>query len=459
MLWEQIKNRMLTHSEQVIEEGETQLTYIEIIGKAEELAQSLKGGRYAIHCSSELHTGLAILACFAAGVTAIPLSARYGDLHCKRILKLTAPHYMITDADAHLSVQQCETVDTTAPDTDCALIMCTSGTTGTPKGAMITEKNLVANLSDIDRYLDLRCSDTILITRPLYHCAVLTGEFLISLLRGTHIRFYTQTFNPAALAYQLQNDITVTCATPTMLTLLARVAERVADHYPLRLIVSSGERMTKENAAAIRRSFPEARIMNVYGLTEASPRVAYLPPELFDSCPEFVGFPLHSVAAKIVDGGNAEVPRGTDGELILRGPSIMSGYYRAPDATCNALKDGWLHTGDIAYIDKDGKISIRGRKDDMIILAGMNIYPHEIESALCEDERITEVLAYSARDKAGHRHIAVRVVADGLTKENIFEICRKRLPAYEQPTMVELADRLPRNASGKLFRPKGEVQI
>lgn len=459
MLWEQIKNRMLLHSDQIIEEKENKLTYREMIVKAEQLAQNLASGRYAIRCSSELHTGLAILACFAAGVTAIPLSSRYGNQHCERILKLTAPHYTITDSIGNLSVQRCEMVDITAPDANCALIMCTSGTTGTPKGAMITEKNLWANLSDIDRYFDLRCSDTILITRPLYHCAVLTGEFLISLFRGVHIRFYTEAFNPVALAKQLQNNVTVTCATPTLLTLLARVANRVADHYPLRLIVSSGERMTKESAQSIRRIFPNARIMNVYGLTEASPRVAYLPPELFDSYPEFVGFPLHSIAVKIVNDNNIEVPRGVEGELIVQGPSIMSGYYRAQNETQNTLRNGWLHTGDIAHMDKDGKITIRCRKDDMIIIAGMNIYPQEIENALCKDKRITEVLAYNARDNAGHSHIAVRIVADGLTKENIFEICHEQLPAYEQPTIVEIVDRLPRNASGKILRPKGAVKI
>lgn len=459
MLWTQIKNRMLTHSEQMIEEGETKLTYREMAERAEELAQSLSHGRYAIRCTSELYTGLAILSCLAAGATAIPLSSRYGELHCERILKLTAPHYIFTDTGGSLAVHRCETVDAAAPDADCALIMCTSGTTGVPKGAMITEKNLFANLNDIDRYFDLRCTDTILITRPLYHCAVLTGEFLISLCRGVHIRFYTGAFNPAVLTEQLQNGVTVTCATPTLLTLLARAANRVADSYPLRLIVSSGERMTKESATAIRRAFPEARIMNVYGLTEASPRVAYLPPELFDSYPEFVGFPLHSVVAKIVDGSNTEVPRGTEGELIVQGPSIMSGYYRAPDATRNTLKDGWLHTGDIAYMDNDGKIAIRCRKDDMIILAGMNIYPQEIESSLCEDERIAEVLAYSACDPAGRRHIAIRAVAPMLTKKDVLKICRQKLPPYEQPTVIDIVEQLPRNASGKLLRPKGYIKL
>ena len=184
MLWAQIKSRMLQHPNQIIEDSTQTITYKEAIQKVEELAKTLERKRYAIFCDSELNSGIAILSCFAAGATAIPLSSRYGELHCARITKLTSPHYTLSDEGGELHAKECAEFDHTAPDADCTLIMCTSGTTGTPKGAMITEENITANLNDIDRYFDIRCSDTILIARPLYHCAVLTGEFLIALIKN-----------------------------------------------------------------------------------------------------------------------------------------------------------------------------------------------------------------------------------------------------------------------------------
>lgn len=458
MLWNFIKSGMLRHPDSRISEGERSCTFAGAAAEAERLAASLLPGKYAVRCASEYNAGLSLLACLAAGVTAIPLSERYGDVHCERILNLTAPDCILTDSGGQIRVLPYErqTVRATAaPDAYPALIMCTSGTTGAPKGAMISAENLMANLRDIDRYFDLRCTDRILISRPLYHCAVLTGEFLISLLRGTDIRFYSEAFNPAALLEEIVREkITALCGTPTLFSLLSRLARRMPDSLSLRLLVSSGECMTRETAAAIRQAFPDTRVMNVYGLTEASPRVAYLPPELFDAHPEAVGYPLHSLRARVVDAAGAEVPRGTDGELLISGPSVMQGYYRAPEATEKALRGGWLHTGDMAAMDDEGRITIKCRKDNMIILAGMNIYPQEIECALRADENIEDVLAFGARDADGRQYIGVRVVAPGLDREGVAKICRRRLPAYERPSVIELADSLPKNASGKLIRPK-----
>lgn len=227
MLWNFIKSGMLRHPGSRLSEGDWSCTFAEAAAAAEHLAAQLPPGKYAVRCASELNAGLALLACFAAGVTAIPLSERYGEVHCGRILSLTEPDYLLTDADGRIRAVPCAVPGgraSGAPDADPALIMCTSGTTGTPKGAMIGAENLLANLSDIDRYFDLRCTDRILIARPLYHCAVLTGEFLISLMRGTQIRFYSEAMNPAALAEEIVKEkITVLCGTPTLFSLLSRL--------------------------------------------------------------------------------------------------------------------------------------------------------------------------------------------------------------------------------------------
>jgi len=190
---------------------------------------------------------------------------------------------------------------------------------------------------------------------------------------------------------------------------------------------------------------PEANIYNVYGLTEASPRVSALPPDQFDRHPLSVGFPLRNVEA-----------RTENNELLIRGKTIMRGYYNDSEQTEKALSGGWLHTGDGAEIDSTGRITIKGRLDNMIIRAGMNIFPQEIESVLKSDPRVTEALVYGEQNGVTQR-LCVKIAADGLTRADIMAICRECLPAYEIPDVVELVDAVLRNASGKLLRPKGGI--
>lgn len=191
----------------------------------------------------------------------------------------------------------------------------------------------------------------------------------------------------------------------------------------------------------MRSVFPDADIYNVYGLTEASPRVSYLPPELFDEYPLSVGFPLSSVSAKI-----------NDGELLIKGASVMKGYYGNPEATARVKRSGWLHTGDIAEITDKGLIFIKTRKDNLIIRAGMNIYPQEIENALKSDPRIVEVLAYGEKRTTAGQKVCLKVVTNGLTKSEVFSICKKLLPAYQLPDRIDIVEDIPRNASGKIIR-------
>lgn len=316
--------------------------------------------------------------------------------------------------------------------------------TGAPKGAVITHENLQTNLLDIERYFRISDRERILIARPLYHCAVLTGEFLISLCKGLNISFYNSEFNPIKLIRDItERESTVLCGTPTLFYHLCQMAKRQREFLPLKTVAISGECMTQAVADCMRATLPDTEIYNVYGLTEASPRVSALPPEQFDDFPLSVGYPLQSLEAKI-EGG----------ELLLRGKSIMRGYYNDRDQTNKTLAGGWLHTGDAAEIDEAGRITIKGRMDNMIIRAGMNIYPQEIESALKSDSRISDALAFGIREKQTTQTLVLHVVADGLNKMDVLRICQERLPTYEIPDVIELVTELPRNASGKVIRPK-----
>ena len=181
-LWNYIWEKITQHPNQEIREKDAVLSYEEIIMFAEHFAKYIVNERCcAIYCQSELITAITILGCFAAGVTAVPLSPRYGAAHCCKILKLVGPTCAVTDIEGELGIYQISDAHYSKPRPRPALIMCTSGTSGSPKGVMLSEENILTNLKDISRYFDINERDSILIARPLYHSAVLTGEFLLAL--------------------------------------------------------------------------------------------------------------------------------------------------------------------------------------------------------------------------------------------------------------------------------------
>ncbi len=438
MLYEYLKKRMLQHPNQIISNDKERITYSELLEYAEYFGEKLTKNKYGLLFDSDFDTAKALLACLYANKTAVPLSKRYGKTHVRGIIDAVKLSYLITeDGVQKISGEPNEPEDLS----DVALIMCTSGTTGKPKGAMITYSNLLTNLTDILQYFEIDCFDHILIARPIYHCAVLTGEFLASLSKGLRITFMSEGFVPDKILQKAkQVGVTTLCGTPTLMYYLSKINLRVKNPLKLKSIVISGECITRPVAQVIRRAFPDANIYSVYGLTEASPRVSYLTPKEFDDYPTSVGLPLSSLKAKIVDN-----------ELLVSGKSIMRGYYNNPETTSGVKKDGWLCTGDIAEIDEQGRIYIKGRKDNMIIRAGMNIYPQEIESVLKDNKSIIDVLAYGVRGDTVGERIAIKVVTK-LSKKEVYDICKQKLPGYKLPDVISIVDSLPRNASGKVIR-------
>lgn len=429
---------MLEHPNQIISDNNKTLTYSEVINRAESLGNQLSEGKYGILCDSDFDTAISLIACFYAHKTAVPLSKKYGDKHIAKIIEQTKLAHLIT-SDGIVKIG--EAIPETEDLSDVALIMCTSGTTGSPKGAMITEKNLITNLTDIEKYFHIEKADHILIARPVYHCAVLTGELLISLIKGLHISFFSEGFIPQRiLSVAKEYKITVLCGTPTLFYHLAILNLKSWMPLKLRVAVVSGECMTPKAAKIIRDSFSNTKIYNVYGLTEASPRVCYLPPEEFDLRPLSVGIPLASLEVKLEAN-----------ELLVKGGSVMKGYYNDPKATKEVIRDGWLYTGDIAEFDERGRVYIKCRKDNMIIRSGMNIYPPEIENALKQDERIIDVLAYGEKKETVGEKIHIKVVG-ALSKSEVFEVCKNHLLPYQLPDVIDVVDEISKNASGKVIR-------
>ena len=209
--------------------------------------------------------------------------------------------------------------------------------------------------------------------------------------------------------------------------------------------------MSRETGLQLAEAFPGADIYHVYGLTEAGPRVSYLPPELFRKYPDCVGIPLRSVTLQIRRPDGRCAGAGEEGLLYVRGGSVMAGYYQEPEKTREVLREGWLCTGDMAVITDVGLLKIKGRQDNLIIKAGMNIYPQEIEEALKADPRVREALAYGYRT-AGGTHIGLKLAGDLASAEEAWELCLKRLPPFQRPVRIELVSELAKNGSGKVNR-------
>lgn len=453
-LWHYIKQHMLNNPNQSVSENGASMSFEDMAIWVESFSYKLRGiNCCAILCSSEMAESMALLACFSAEVTVVPLSMRYGEAHCSKILETISPDGIIMDTNGELTIYQLKDSQYIAPSQHPALIMCTSGTTGKPKGAMLSEENIMTNVSDISDYFQMDTTDTILISRPLYHCAVLTGEFLTAIVRGSNIRFYSEQFNPTKMLELIKEyHITAFCGTPTLLSIMARFNRGTAAQT-LKHICISGECMSSEVGRKISATFPNCNIYHIYGLTEACPRVSYLPPEQFNEFPDCVGIPLKSVLIKILDPAGKPCNANEEGILYVKGKNVMFGYYREPEKTAVVLNDGWLCTGDIAIINDAGFLKIKGRNDDLIIKSGMNVYPAEIEGVIKQDSRVKEVLVYGFHNSFGTQ-IGMKLVGEFSSTEEVKRLCMKVLPSFQVPSVIELVDELPKNGSGKIIRRK-----
>ena len=430
-----------------------------------------QGCKCAIVCNSEYHVAIALLAAWYAQLVPILTSTHYGERHCKAILELTCPDVVLVDSERVLSLEGTPTVyqmtnnqffnsrDTYFADKnlyDAALIMCTSGTTGKPKGAIITKSGLIHNVLGIEQYFGLAPGETILIARPLYHCAVLTGEFLVSLFNGINIVFFDKPYSPRSIIETCEkNSVTVMCGTPTLFRHISQFLQLEQKQIMLKKIALSGECLTSQHAKRIRNAFPEAEIYNVYGLTEASPRVSYLPPELFNDYPESVGYPLRMTEIRVVDNEGKECRPCERGLIMVKSPSLMKGYYNNQDLTNAVIRNGWLRTGDIGYKDDIGRLNVLSRVDDLIIKGGMNIYPREIENQVLAIDQIEECVAYGYPN-GDFQSIGIDIVLKsehvGLTKKEIKIMLAAHLPQYQIPTQINIVSTLKKNASGKIIR-------
>jgi long-chain acyl-CoA synthetase len=479
-LWSELESAFKSNAlrPSVSDEEGNSLSYEELLHIVQGLAMHLRAqvqrkSRICVLNSHSYYDAIGILGVLAADCVGVPMSLNYGESNCCRIMQRAEPSILLTNInplpdsmqevirEKKILVLPVETggeypfVEPASQMSDLALLMFTSGTTGTPKGAMLSHSNLLCNLKDIAAYFTLAPDDHFLIARPLYHAAVMTGEFLHALMHGSRITFYNEAFSPKRLLTFLEaSRCSVMCATPTLFYHLA-INKRKTELPSLRKITVSGECLLPQVAEKLISAFSSVEFLNVYGLTEASPRVSHLDPEFFIKKVGSVGIPLNSVKVKIVNEEGTEMLNGEIGELLVRGPNVMMGYWKDEDLSAKKIVNGWLHTGDLARLDEGGFIYIIGRKDYMIIRAGVNIYPQEIENSLLKNDSIKEIMIWGEPDPiSGQRICAALVPHEGvkLTVKEFMLICRNCLEPYKWPDEVMIMDALPRNASGKLMR-------
>jgi long-chain acyl-CoA synthetase len=340
------------------------------------------------------------------------------------------------------------------PD-DTAVVIYTSGTTGRPKGAQLTHFNMLMNaLCNADKLLDMKEDDVGIAVLPLFHIFGQTCVMNACIYKGTTVALVPR-FEPEAALKAIQSaGVTIFSGVPTMYQYLLRCPE--LDEYDissLRIGVSGGASMPVEVMKAVEGRFG-ITILEGYGLSETSPTATFNRSERERKVGS-IGLPIWGTEAKVVDANDEEVVRGERGELVLRGHHIMKGYHKKPDATAEAMKNGWFHTGDLATMDEDGYIFIVDRVKDMVVRGGFNVYPREVEEAIYEHEGVAEVAVIGVpHEELGEEVAAVVVMKEGesATEEEIIAFARERVARFKYPRSVTFMDDLPKTATGKILK-------
>ncbi|RKQ31299.1 fatty acid--CoA ligase family protein [Oceanobacillus halophilus] len=339
---------------------------------------------------------------------------------------------------------------------DVAIILYTSGTTGKPKGAMLTHKNLFSNAKDVADYLTINENDRVIAALPMFHVFCLTVALNAPLMNGGTILILPK-FSPQEV-FRIANEYeaTVFAGVPTMYNFLLQAAktnsEATATFNSIRLCISGGAAMPVALLTAFEETF-NVTISEGYGLSEASPVTCFNPLDR-PRKPGSIGRNISNVENKVVDEMGEEVPVGEVGELVSRGPNIMKGYYKLPEETAVALRDGWLYTGDMARMDDEGYFYIVDRKKDMILVGGYNVYPREVEEVLYSHPNVTEVAVIGSPHPEQGEEVLAFVVKDdnALTEAQLIEFSRAHLAKYKVPSQITFLEELPKNTTGKILR-------
>jgi acyl-CoA synthetase (AMP-forming)/AMP-acid ligase II len=335
------------------------------------------------------------------------------------------------------------------------MIAYTSGSTGLPKGVMLSHRNLLANVQSIWDYLPISRGDRALVILPF--CRAFGNSVLQThLLAGaTLVLADSATFPVSLLEALRQQRATSLSAVPEVFAMLLRFAGLVETPLPaLRYMAAAGGALKPDLAEQIAERIRPAKLYVMYGQTEATARLSFLPPEQLPQRRGSVGRAIPGVELRVVGAGGHPIVPGQTGRLLARGENIMLGYWRDPAATAAVLQDGWLDTGDLGTVDAEGYLYLQGRSNLVIKVHGHRIHPREIEdriSALIPGSHVT-VVPYTAGDETRLALFLAPPSDTPVTEPFVWQLCRRSLPPYKTPTFIEVLERMPLNDALKVDR-------
>ncbi|MCA1920712.1 long-chain-fatty-acid--CoA ligase FadD [Buttiauxella noackiae] len=391
------------------------------------------------------------------------LSAAKGTLvnFVVKYVKRLVPKYHLPDAISFRSALQhgyrLQYIKPEIINDDLAFLQYTGGTTGVAKGAMLTHRNMLANLEQVRAAyspLLFERKELVVTALPLYHIFALTMNCLLFIELGGQNLLITNPRDIPGLVKELAKyPFTAMTGVNTLFNALLNNKEfQQLDFSSLHL--SAGGGMPVQQVVAERWEKLTGRfLLEGYGLTECAPLVSANPHDM-DYHSGSIGLPVPSTEVKLIDDEGEEVPPGEPGELCVKGPQVMLGYWQRPDATDEILQDGWLRTGDIAVMDDEGFMRIVDRKKDMILVSGFNVYPNEIEDVVMQHSGVLEVAAVGVPNGASGEAVKIFVVKKdaSLTEEALIVFCRRHLTGYKVPKLVEFREELPKSNVGKILR-------
>lgn len=411
----------------------------------------------------------ALLAAWAAGKTPVPLNFLLAPEELKRIagdaeldLVLTVKHFLplaqqltpnVIELNATTLVPGRIEPAAAEPD-DTAVILYTSGTSGAPRGVCLTFDNLLHNARASIEYARITPEQAFLGVLPQFHCFGLTAMTICPLVLGATV-YYLPRFSPLAIVETIrQRQISVFMAIPSMYAAMLSLKDVEPDAFSsIALAISGGEPLPTRVARGFEERFGVS-LLEGYGLTETSPVVSLNTPRAYR--PGSVGKPLPGLTVTVTDDVGNPLPSNQVGELVIRGHCVMRGYWKRDNETQAAIRDGAFRTGDMGYIDDDGFVFITGRAKEMLIVAGENVFPAEIENTLLLHPAVAEAAVVGASDPSRGEvpvaFVTLRAHEETPTESDLRAFCRGSLAGYKSPKKIYIIDDLPHGPTGKILK-------
>ncbi len=437
-------------------------TFAELDARANRMASALAvrgfrpGDRLCVQLANSVEMIDLYLACLKTGVIFVPVNILYRDREVRHIVSDAEPRLFVTATEVVELACEAAALPSDRPaapalDGDApAGIIYTSGTTGASKGAVITHNNFAANALNLLACWQITEADRLLLAIPLFHVHGLGNGLHAWLISGCRVRLLNRFEHQKAAAEFLDFRPTLFFGVPTIYVRLLDLPSEAALEIGafMRLFVSGSAPLPAQVLEDFEALYGH-RILERYGMTETLMNMGN--PYIGERRAGTVGLPLPGVSARVLDPEGRPVPDGQSGELYVKGPNVFPGYWRRKEATRTAFEDGYFRTGDIALRSPDGYFTLQGRKSDLIISGGFNIYPREIEEFLLEQEGVKEAAVAGVADRVrGEVPVAYVVIGEGFDAAAVDAKCRSALASFKVPRAFIPVDKLPRTALGKV---------